>query len=71
MNNRDMARSYLKQAAERLSHAKESRSLPFIVRQSQEVVELSLKASLRMVGGRAAQVARRGARAKASSRPVP
>ncbi|RLF15168.1 MAG: DNA-binding protein [Thermoprotei archaeon] len=50
MNNRDMAKSYLKQAAERLRHAEESSSLPYIVRQSQEVVELSLKAALRMVG---------------------
>lgn len=47
-----MASSYLKQAEERLKHAKETlgQNHAFVIRQSQEAVELSLKASLRLVG---------------------
>lgn len=48
-----MARSYLRQAEERLKHGNEAlndRNYAYVVRQSQEVVELSLKASLRIVG---------------------
>ncbi|AFC99165.1 HEPN domain protein [Methanocella conradii HZ254] len=42
-----MARSYLKQAEERLKHAKEAlgNNHAFVIRQSQEAVEPSLKAS--------------------------
>jgi HEPN domain-containing protein len=53
MNNVSMARSYIKQAYERLKHAKEafeSRNYPYVVRQCQEAVELLFKASLRLVG---------------------
>jgi HEPN domain-containing protein len=48
-----MAESYIKQAEERLHHASEAlqrNSHPYVIRQSQEVVELSLKAALRLVG---------------------
>lgn len=47
-----MAASYLKQAEERLRHVKEALgdNHAFVIRQSQEVVELSLKASLRLIG---------------------
>jgi HEPN domain-containing protein len=48
-----MAESYLKQAGERLKHAEEALgrgSYPYVMRQSQEAVELSLKAALRLVG---------------------
>jgi len=45
--------SYLRQAEEKIKHAKEalnSRNHAYVIRQSQEVVELSLKASLRIIG---------------------
>ena len=48
-----MAISYIRQAKERLKHAKEAlneRNYPYVIRQSQEAVELSLKACLRIVG---------------------
>jgi len=48
-----MARSYLRQAEERIRHASEalrSGNFPYVMRQCQEAVELSLKASLRLVG---------------------
>jgi HEPN domain-containing protein len=47
-----MARSYIRQAQKRIKHAKEAfenRNYPYVVRQSQEAVELLLKASLRLV----------------------
>lgn len=53
MNNLEMARSYLRQAEERLHHAREALdrgNYPFVVRQCQESVELMLKAALRLVG---------------------
>ncbi len=53
MNNLDMARSYLRQAEERLIHASEAiqrGNYAYAVRQCQEAVELSLKAALRIVG---------------------
>lgn len=52
MNNVDMAKSYLRQAGERVRHAKEaleSRNYAYTIRQSQEAVELALKAALRLV----------------------
>ncbi|MEZ0289811.1 MAG: HEPN domain-containing protein [Sulfolobales archaeon] len=48
-----MARSYIRQAEERIRHAREAlerESYPYVVRQCQEAVELLLKASLRLVG---------------------
>jgi len=53
LNNIDMARSYIRQARERLRHAREALdegNYPYTIRQSQEAVELSLKAALRLVG---------------------
>ncbi|WP_238376257.1 HEPN domain-containing protein [Vulcanisaeta sp. EB80] len=53
MNNLDMARSYLRQAMERVRHAEEALingNYPYVVRQCQEAVELALKAALRIVG---------------------
>jgi len=53
LNFNDLARSYLRQAEERLKHARESLesgNYPYVVRQSQEAVELLLKAALRIVG---------------------
>ena len=53
MNNLDMARSYLRQAMERVRHAEEALTngnYPYVVRQCQEAVELTLKAALRIVG---------------------
>jgi len=53
LNNLRMAISYVKQAEERLKHAKEafeSENYPYVVRQCQEAVELLLKAALRLVG---------------------
>lgn len=53
MNNLELAKSNIKQAEERLKHAKEALvggNFPYVVRQSQEAVELALKASLRLVG---------------------
>jgi HEPN domain-containing protein len=49
MNNIAMARAHLGQAVERLRHAKEALeggNYPYVVRQSQEAVELLLKAAL-------------------------
>lgn len=49
----DMAKSYIRQAEERLYHAREAlerRNYPYVVRQCQEAVELLLKAALRLVG---------------------
>ncbi len=48
-----MARSYIRQAEERVKHAEEALhggNYPYVVRQCQEAVELSLKAALRLVG---------------------
>ncbi|MEL9998116.1 MAG: HEPN domain-containing protein [Sulfolobales archaeon] len=53
MNNVLMAKSYIRQASERLRHAREAlenSNYPYVVRQSQEAVELLLKAVLRLVG---------------------
>ena len=53
MSFRLLAKSYLKQANRRLKNAEEAfreKDYPYAVRQSQECVELSLKAALRMVG---------------------
>lgn len=53
MNNYHMARSYVRQAEERLRHASEALetgNYAYVVRQSQEAVELALKAALRLVG---------------------
>jgi HEPN domain-containing protein len=53
LNNISMAYSYIKQALERIRHAEEALnagSYPYVIRQSQEAVELLLKASLRLVG---------------------
>lgn len=53
MKNDEIARSYVKQAEERLHHSKEALergSYPYVVRQCQEAVELLLKAALRYVG---------------------
>jgi len=53
LNNLDMARSYLRQAMERVRHAEEALingNYPYVVRQCQEAVELALKAALRIVG---------------------
>ncbi len=48
-----MAKSYIRQARERLRHAREALNegnYPYTIRQSQEAVELALKAALRLVG---------------------
>jgi HEPN domain-containing protein len=48
-----MAKSYIRQALERLKHAAEAfedGNYPYVIRQCQEAVELLLKASLRLVG---------------------
>jgi len=48
-----MAKSYIRQALERLRHAEEALTAgnyPYVVRQCQEAVELLLKAALRLVG---------------------
>lgn len=53
MNNIVLAKSYLRQARDRLKHAEEeleSGNYIYVVRQCQEAVELSLKAALRLVG---------------------
>ncbi|MEM1658151.1 MAG: HEPN domain-containing protein [Candidatus Jordarchaeales archaeon] len=53
MKNTSMAKSYLRQAEERIHHAKETLergNYPYVVRQCQEAVELLLKAALRFVG---------------------
>ena len=53
MNTVELAKSNLRQARERLVHAGEALergNYPYVVRQSQEAVELALKAALRLVG---------------------
>jgi len=53
MTNADMARSYLQQAEQILLEAKglnRRRAWNLVVRRSQEVVELALKAALREIG---------------------
>lgn len=53
VNNNDLAKSYIRQAEERMKHAKEALNggnYPYTVRQCQEAVELLLTASLRYVG---------------------
>lgn len=53
MNNLKMAQAYIRQAEERVKHIKEALedgNYAYVIRQSQEAVELSLKASLRLVG---------------------
>lgn len=53
MNNIEMAKDYIIQAEERIRNARSSlkRGLyPYVVRQSQEAIELALKASLRLIG---------------------
>ncbi len=53
MNNIALARSYIRQAKERIKHAGEAfktGNYPYVIRQCQEAVELLLKASLRLVG---------------------
>jgi len=53
LNNLKLARSNIKQAEERIAHASEALdrgNYPYVVRLSQEAVELALKASLRLVG---------------------
>jgi HEPN domain-containing protein len=53
LKNTAMAEAYIRQAMERLKHAREALrrgNYPYVVRQSQEAVELALKASLRLVG---------------------
>ncbi|MBS7656272.1 HEPN domain-containing protein [Candidatus Bathyarchaeota archaeon] len=53
MNNIELAKSNLRQAEERFKHAKEALeagNYPYVIRQCQEAVELSLKAALRIAG---------------------
>jgi len=53
LNNIEMAKSYIRQAEERIHHAREAferGNYPYVVRQCQEAVELLLKAVLRLVG---------------------
>ncbi|ADC66547.1 HEPN domain protein [Ferroglobus placidus DSM 10642] len=53
MNSLSMAKAYIRQAEERKKHAEEafeSGNYPYVIRQCQEAVELSLKAALRIVG---------------------
>jgi HEPN domain-containing protein len=53
LNSLELAKSNLRQAEERIRHAKEAveeGNYPFVVRQCQEAVELALKASLRLAG---------------------
>jgi len=53
VNNLEMAKSYERQARERLRHAREALeggNHPYVVRQCQEAVELLLKAALRAAG---------------------
>lgn len=53
MNSLELAKSNLRQAEERIRHAREAveeGNYPFVVRQCQEAVELALKASLRLAG---------------------
>jgi len=52
LNNLDMAKSYLKQAEERVKHAEEALktgNYAYTMRQSQESVELALKGALRLL----------------------
>lgn len=53
MNNLEMAENYLRSARVRLRHGEEAlkeEEYPYVIRQSQEAVELALKAALRLVG---------------------
>ena len=53
MDSYELARSYVRQAEDRLTTARIARergNYPYAVRQAQECVELSLKACLRLVG---------------------
>lgn len=53
MNNFALAKSHIRQAKERVKHAGEALkdgNYPYVIRQSQEAVELALKATLRLVG---------------------
>jgi len=53
LNNIALARSHIRQAEERIKHAREALetgNYPYVVRQCQEAVELCLKAALRLVG---------------------
>lgn len=53
MNSLELARSDIRQAEEQLKHAREALEAgnnPYVVRQCQEAVKLSLKAALRLVG---------------------
>ena len=53
MNNLEMAEQYLKQSAVRIKHALTAlrdREYPYVIRQSQEAVELALKGALRLIG---------------------
>lgn len=52
MNNVEMARSYFRQAKERVKHAREALetgNYAYTIRQSQEAVELALKGVLRLL----------------------
>jgi HEPN domain-containing protein len=52
LNNIEMARSYLRQAEERIKHAEEALktgNYAYTIRQSQESVELALKGALRLL----------------------
>jgi HEPN domain-containing protein len=52
LNNIDMAKSYIRQAEERIKHAEEALktgNYAFTIRQSQEAVELALKGALRLL----------------------
>lgn len=53
MNNKKMAHSYLKGAKSRLESGRrafDANEFPYVIRQSQECVELCLKSALRFVG---------------------
>ncbi len=53
MNNISLAKSHIIQAEERVKHASEALetgNYPYVIRQCQEAVELSLKAALRIIG---------------------
>ncbi|MCL7383767.1 MAG: HEPN domain-containing protein [Thaumarchaeota archaeon] len=53
MNNLEMAENYIKQAKTRIKYAElalREEEYPYVMRQSQESVELALKAALRLVG---------------------
>jgi Uncharacterized conserved protein related to C-terminal domain of eukaryotic chaperone, SACSIN len=53
LNNYDLGKSYIRQAEERIKHAKEALNegnYPYTVEQCQEAVELLLKAAFRYIG---------------------